>query len=209
MQRILIVDDLTDAQLLLGALAREGFPGCSVHCTASVAEARRDIDALPFDLALVDLSLGDGSGTLVIQHLKAAQPRCLAIVATIHDGDDHLFAALQAGADGYLLKDQPSQQTLRQLQRIADGEPPLSPAVARRLVRHFQDAPSPTDTPALTQREREVLALLARGLTLAEIARLLDLSRHTVGDHVKSLYRKLNISSRAEAALLAHNIGLT
>lgn len=209
MRRVLIVDDLPDAQLLLGNLAREGFPGCSVYCADSVAEARNTIDAGAFELALVDLSLGDGSGTTVIQHLKAAQPHCLAVVATIHDGDEHLFAALQAGADGYLLKDQPSQQTLRQLQRIADGEPPLSPAVARRLMKHFQEQAAPTDTPQLTQREREVLALLARGLTLGEIARLLDLSRHTVGDHVKSLYRKLNISSRAEAALLARNIGLT
>lgn len=209
MHRVLIVDDLADAQLLLGALAREGFPGCSVHYADSVADARVDIDAQSFDLALVDLSLGDGSGTTVIHHLKTAQPRCLAVVATIHDGDEHLFAALQAGADGYLLKDQPSQQTLRQLQRIADGEPPLSPAVARRLMKHFQEAAAPADASQLTQREREVLALLARGLTLGEIARLLDLSRHTVGDHVKSLYRKLNISSRAEAALEARDRGLT
>ena len=209
MRAILIVDDLPDAQLLLGALAREGFPGCSVHYAGSVAEARSDIDAQSFDLALVDLSLGDGSGTLVIQHLKATQPSCLAVVATIHDGDEHLFTALQAGADGYLLKDQPSPLTLRQLQRITDGEPPLSPAVARKLVKHFQEVSTPTSEPPLTPREREVLALLARGLTLVEIARLLELSRHTVGDYVKSLYRKLNISSRAEAALLARNIGLT
>lgn len=209
MRSVLIVDDLEDARSLLRVIARESFPGCELREATGVQDARAAVAAEAFDLALVDLSLADGSGTEVLQYLKLAQPKCVAVVATIHDADQHLFSALQAGADGYLLKDQPPDVLRRQLQRITDGEPPLSPAVARRLVRHFKETPAAADDVPLTPREREVLALLTRGLTLAEIGRLLDLSRHTVGDHVKSLYRKLNISSRAEAALRARTIGLT
>ena len=139
------------------------------------------------------------------------------VVATIHDDDDHLFHALQAGAQGYLLKDLPTDWLAAQLRGIAQGQPPLSPAIARRLLRHFQApalvnaqmpelaAPAATD---LSTRESEVLGLLAQGVRIADIGVALGISRHTVGDHVKNIYRKLNITSRAEAALQARHLGL-
>lgn len=213
MNRVLIVDDLQDARELLTELVTAGFPQARIITADSVAAAQAAITTQGFDLALVDLSLADGFGTEVIALLHEQQPDCMTVVASIHDDDERLFAALQAGASGYLLKDQPAELTLRQLQNIADGQPPLSPAMARRLVQYFQGRQqsdvAPVAEEALTPREREVLGLLARGFTLSDIARQLEISRHTVGDHVKNLYRKLDISSRAQAALHAQRFGLT
>lgn len=209
MTPILIVDDLRDARELLGELALAAFPAAALLCADSVAAVRRMLgDAAPA-LALVDLSLGDGSGLEVIQHLRQQCPDCRVVVATIHDDDARIFAALQAGAEGYLLKDQPQDITLRQLTSITEGQPPLSPAIARRLIRHFQAPAASLPEDLLTVREREVLTLLARGLTLTDIGRQLEISRHTAGDHVKNIYRKLDISTRAQAALHAQRIGLT
>jgi DNA-binding NarL/FixJ family response regulator len=143
-----------------------------------------------------------------------------SVVVTIHDDDEHLFPALQAGAFGYLLKEQSREQLAEQLQRIAQGEPPLSPSIARRVIQYFtaqarmqpqhvgNDADSVTPHVQLTERENEVLLRVAKGFTLPEIGQQLNLSRHTIADYVKQIYRKLNVSSRAEAALEAQRLGL-
>ena len=218
MKQILLVDDLADALDLLQGAVRAAFGPVPCTLARSVRQAlaaldRADSEGLRFDLALVDLALGDGSGLQVIAQLVQRQPDCAVVVASIHDGDEHLFQALQAGAQGYLLKDHPSDWLALQLQGIAQGQPPLSPAIARRLLRHFQaplaaQLPEAPDAPCLSAREREVLGLLAQGVRIAEIGVALGISRHTVGDHVKNIYRKLNISSRAEAALQARQLGL-
>jgi DNA-binding NarL/FixJ family response regulator len=140
------------------------------------------------------------------------------VVVTIHEDDDHLFPALQAGAFGYLLKEQSREQLSEQLQRISQGEPPLSPSIARRVIQYFttqarqqQHMSEPDNvTPhvQLTDRENEVLLRVAKGFTLPEIGVQLNLSRHTIADYVKQIYRKLNVSSRAEAALEAQRLGL-
>ncbi|MBN4688526.1 response regulator transcription factor, partial [Escherichia coli] len=90
-----------------------------------------------FELALIDLGLPDGSGTDVVGVLRDVQPDARSVVVTIHDDDEHLFPALQAGAFGYILKEQSRQQIAEQLQRIAQGEPPLSPSIARRVIQYF------------------------------------------------------------------------
>ena len=139
------------------------------------------------------------------------------MVVTIHEDDDHLFPALQAGAFGYLLKEQSREQLSEQLQRISQGEPPLSPSIARRVIQYFtaQARQQPMREPdnvtphvQLTDRENEVLLRVAKGFTLPEIGVQLNLSRHTIADYVKQIYRKLNVSSRAEAALEAQRLGL-
>ena len=224
MKQILLVDDLADALVMLQSAVLAAFGPVPCTLARSVRQALAALDSADsegvcFDLALVDLALGDGSGLEVIAQLAQRQPGCAVVVASIHDGDEHLFQALQAGAQGYLLKDQPSDWLARQLQGIAQGQPPLSPAIARRLLRHFQtsvavqvpeapEAPEVPEVSCLSTREREVLGLLAQGVRIAEIGTALGISRHTVGDHVKNIYRKLNISSRAEAALQARQLGL-
>jgi DNA-binding NarL/FixJ family response regulator len=223
-KRVLIVDDLPAALAMVRAAVLEAFAGAVCSEADSVASALELLAQARFDLALVDLGLPDGDGVDLIARVALAQPGCLIVVATIYDDDAHLFRALQAGAQGYLLKDQPRDWLARQLRGLAQGQPPLSPAIARRLLRHFRGtssggerpvAASDTDASAepargdeLTGREREVLSLLAQGARSADIALTLGISRHTVGDHVKNIYRKLEIGSRAEAALRARRLGL-
>ncbi len=206
--RVLIVEDMPESLAMLRELADAAFPGSQCLEAVDVRTALGQL-VIPFQLALVDLSLPDGSGSAVIEALSRDQPECTIVVATIFDDDDHLFGALRAGAHGYLLKDEPLENLIDQLNGIRDGRPPLSPSIARRILEHFR-APQPAAPAAvaLTAREREVLGHLAQGVSLAEIGRRLGISPYTVGDHVKSIYRKLNISSRAEAALQAKNLGL-
>ena len=157
------------------------------------------------------------------------------IVTTLYSDDDHLFPALQCGADGYLLKEDRFEVLVEELQKIVRGQPPLSPAIARRLLTHFRHgaqrrrpAPSdsgfnsagafqssrpvpiekPLDHERLTPRESEVLTYLSKGFTIKEIASLMGIKWFTVNDHIKSIYKKLNVSSRAEAAVLASKQGL-
>lgn len=222
MKRVLLVDDLPDALDIMQAAVRAAFGQAVCVRAESARDGMRQVERERFDLALVDLSLGDGHGCEVIARIAHCQPDCAIVVSTICDDDESLFQALQAGAQGYLLKDHPVDWLAGQLQGIAQGQPPLSPAVARRLLRYFQrravdpergqaegGASRARDAAAaLSQREREVLGLLAQGMRILEIGAALHISRHTVGDHVKNIYRKLNIGSRAEAALHARRLGL-
>ena len=115
----------------------------------------------------------------------------------------------EAGAQGYLLKSDPRELILHNLRQLPDGAPPLSPSIARRVMDHFRTTgPNIDDTATLTPREAEVLSLVARGLRVADVATALELAPSTVSSHVKAIYRKLNISSRAEAAYLAARLGL-
>jgi DNA-binding NarL/FixJ family response regulator len=210
MKTVLLVDDLPEALAMLESVVLEAFPLARCIRATGVTEARRALTATCFDLALVDLGLTDGDGLEVITCLSERQPQCAIVVATIYDDDEHLFKALQAGAQGYLLKDHPPDWLARQLCGIIDGQPALSPAITRKLLRYFQRPPEARRIAVaeLSGREREVLGLMAQGIRITDIAVELTISRHTVGDHVKNIYRKLNISSRAEAALHARSLGL-
>ncbi len=210
MKTALILEDMPESQEMLREVAQTAFPNIKVHCAADIASGMDMLNHYHFDLALIDLSLPDGSGTTVVQALSTRFPRCMIVVATLFDDDDHLFPALRAGAQGYLLKDEAPEELVKQLCGINEGHPPLSPSIARRLLSHFRIEPEKPvkEETQLTPREREVLGALARGITIANIGDELKISRHTVGDHVKNIYRKLNITSRAEAALQAKNMGL-
>ena len=202
MQQGVIVEDLPDARdWLIKALA-EAFPGISIRSAANLAEARRLIAEQAPQIALIDIGLPDGSGIDLIAELKQSHPTLMSVVTSIFDDDTHLFAALGAGACGYLLKDQSRDQLCGMLQRIVDGQPPLSPSIARRLLGFFGPREDDDETP-LTRRERDVLALIAKGYTTARVAELLSISPHTAAGYVKSIYSKLSISSRAEAAMEA------
>ena len=211
MKIALILEDMPESQEMLSEVAQTAFPNIKVYCVADIASGMDMLNRYHFDLALIDLSLPDGSGTTVVQALSTRFPHCMIVVATLFDDDDHLFPALRAGAQGYLLKDEAPEELVKQLRGINEGHPPLSPSIARRLLSHFRVEPEKQQTKEdiqLTPREREVLSALARGITIANIGDELGISRYTVGDHVKNIYRKLNITSRAEAALQAKNMGL-
>ncbi len=215
MTNILLLEDLPEIRTWLRSLVLQVFPGAQVSEAARVHDALELVTAVRFDLALVDLGLPDGSGVDVVTKLRDLQPEAQSVVVTIHDDDEHLFPALQAGAFGYILKEQARELITEQLQRISQGEPPLSPSIARRVMAYFTEKSKPArayndllPNVSLTERESEVLLRVAKGYTLPEIGVQLGLSRHTIADYVKQIYRKLNVSSRAEAALEAQRLGL-
>jgi DNA-binding NarL/FixJ family response regulator len=206
--RGLIVEDQPATAAGLQQVLVSAFPGIDVCIAATLAQARALLREHAPELALVDLSLPDGSGAELIEHLAAVLPRCHRVVTTIFSDDVHLFPALRAGAHGYLLKDQPREQMAKALAGIVDGEPPLSPAIARRLLQVFQPAAVAHQTDRLTPRERETLALIAKGFKLPDVALQLGVTRNTAAGFIKAIYRKLNIGSRAEATLEAARRGL-
>ena len=212
MDHILLLEDLPQIRAWIRGLVLQVFPQAQISEAAHVHDALALVGAVRFELALVDLGLPDGSGVDVVAALRESQPEAQSVVVTIHDDDEHLFPALQAGAFGYVLKEQPREHFIDQLSRISQGEPPLSPSIARRVIAYFaaQARPQANAMPrvSLTDRESEVLLRVAKGYTLPEIGVQLNLSRHTIADYVKQIYRKLNVSSRAEAALEAQRLGL-
>ncbi len=212
MKNILLLEDLPEIRAWLRKLVLQVFPTAHISESARVHDAISLASAVKFELALIDLGLPDGSGVDVVTKLRDVQPEAQSVVVTIHDDDEHLFPALQAGAFGYILKEQPREMITEQLQRISQGEPPLSPSIARRVMAYFSEKAKPQASllphVSLTDRESEVLLRVAKGYTLPEIGVQLGLSRHTIADYVKQIYRKLNVSSRAEAALEAQRLGL-
>lgn len=206
--RALVVDDLVEAREWMAAALQAAFPGIEVDAAASLGEASAKIHPPP-PLALIDLGLPDGSGIRLIEDLRTSGAGTLCIVSTVFDDDAHLFPALRAGAQGYVLKDRDRDALAGMLRGIAAGQPPLSPSIARRLLRHFQPMPAaPEDETPLTPRETDVLRLTAKGLTLQGVAEALGISRHTVSGYLKDIYRKLSVGTRAEATLEAARRGL-
>lgn len=204
----LILDDLPACIAWLRQALERAFPGIVIATAASLAEARSRLAELPaLDLALVDLGLPDGDGTTLIPRIRQQRPEVVTVVTTVFDDDAHLFPALSAGAAGYLLKDEAVDALAQRLRGIVEGQPPLSPSIARRLLRHFQPPPAPS-AQTLSPRESEVLRLIAKGYSVPEAAELLGLTKHTVAGYVKDIYRKLDVGSRAEATLEASRRGL-
>jgi DNA-binding NarL/FixJ family response regulator len=211
-RRALVLDELAASRAWLRAAVEQAFPGILVVEADSLRQAQTVLTPTP-DLALIDLGLPDGSGIELIERLRAEDAGTLCVVATVFDDDAHLFPALHAGAQGYVLKDLSHEDLAAMLRGIVQGQPPLSASIARRLLRHFGpvavvDARVDDDCETLTAREKDVLQLIGKGLTVAEAAAALVLSRHTCAGYVKDIYRKLRVGSRAEAALAATRLGL-
>jgi len=218
--RALIVEDLDEPREWLAELLPQALPSVRrVDTVATLAQARERMREHAYGLALVDWGLPDGTSESLITELVAARPGAVVIVATIHDDDTHVFPALRAGAQGYILKSQPGVVVISQLRRIEMGEPALSPSIALRVLRHFHAVPATSavqrgasldgEAPKqLTDREIDVLRLIAKGYKAPEVAPLLGITAHTVSSYVRDIYRKLGISSRAEAAMEAAKRGL-
>jgi len=200
-ERILVVED---DPATLGWLRAElgALPGAEVNGCASVAEARRWLETHTPHIVLTDLGLPDGSGIEVIGLALRLHPRCEVLVISIFGDERHVVSAIEAGASGYLLKDSSLQPLAEQLQHLRDGGSPLSPQIARTLIRRQRPQPQPAgqeDGSALTERELEVLTFIAKGFSYQEGAAMLGVSTNTVRTHVKRIYQKLAVNSRTEA----------
>jgi len=202
--RVLIVDDhpLT-RDALAGLLTQHGFSvvGGAADGEGSIEVARE----LQPDLILLDLSMPGIGGLGALPLLREVVPACEVVMLTASVAEENLLAAIRAGAAGYLLKTEPPERIVEFLRGVADGEAALSGSIARRLlekVREGRDANGAVPDSiarALSAREREVLLLLDDHLGTDQIAARLFISEHTVRSHVKSLLRKLGVSSRRQA----------
>jgi Response regulator containing a CheY-like receiver domain and an HTH DNA-binding domain len=216
--RILVVEDVRETREWVVRLVRQALspvaPRLSVTETATMRQALGAIgpkaDNPGFDLAFIDLSLPDGDGFRVLRYLKSQSPATVGVVTTAMAADSDIVAALAAGAQGYLLKDQPEELIVRQIAAIQAGVPAISPPIARRIMEHFRlTGPNTEPESLLTEREQEVLSLIGRGQRVPEVAQILGVAHSTIATHIKSIYAKLGISSRAEAAVHASRMGLT
>lgn len=207
--KAVVVDDFIDAAHWLETALRLSFPGVEVTIADTLSKGRSAVRTVRPDLIVVDLGLPDGSGVDLIAEVREKLPNTPAIVATVYDDDRHIFPALRAGACGYLLKEESQENLVRQLQALVRGELPLSPSVARSVMEYFTASrPQGERLEDLTPREREILAALASGDTLAQVAEHFNVSRNTVATHVKRVYDKLNVSTRAEATIIAVRLGI-
>jgi DNA-binding NarL/FixJ family response regulator len=203
-ERILLVDDhpLTRSALA-GLLTQHGFD--VVGEAADGEEAVEAAARLEPDLILLDLSMPGLDGLSALPRLRAAAPRCEVVVLTASGTEENLLGAIRGGAAGYLLKSEPPERIVDFLRGVAQGEAALSGAVARRLLEQVREGGGRSSgvpdsiAATLSARELEVLLLLDDHLGTDEIAKRLFISEHTVRSHVKSLLRKLGVSSRREA----------
>ena len=201
--RILIVDDhpLT-RDALATLLGQNGF-----DVVGQAGDGNEAIDSarnLQPDLVLLDLSMPELDGLDALPRLREAAPDCEVVVLTASGTEENLLAAIRGGAAGYLLKTEPPERIVEFLNGVAEGEAALSGAIARRLLQQVRDGTADAGVPdsiaqAVSARELEVLLLLDEHLGTDEIAKRLFISEHTVRSHVKSLLRKLSVSSRREA----------
>ncbi|MBC2861751.1 response regulator transcription factor [Stappia sp. 28M-7] len=208
MTKILIVEDLSETRRWLSEIVSAAFEKSEIHEAASMRAGIAQAAARDYDVALIDLGLPDGSGLDVLRNLRLLRPQTVCVVTTVMGDDASIVGALSAGAQGYLLKEQPQDLLVRQLKQMAEGIPALSPSVARRIMEHFKRTGPAAPEDDLTGREREVLGLIGRGLRNGEVAESLGISENTVAGYIKDIYRKLGISSRDEASWHAARLGL-
>jgi NarL family two-component system response regulator LiaR len=208
--RILIADD--------HAIVREGLRALiqTEEGMELVGEAVDGVTAVQLyqslkpDLLLLDLLMPRKDGIAVIQEIKQFDPQARIIILTSFAEDNKVFPAIKAGAQGYLLKDTSPQELIQAIREVKQGESFLHPAIARKLIHELNrpaDAKQMKDI--LSERELEVLGLIAEGLPNQEIARRLVISERTVRNHVGNILSKLNLDNRTQAALYAHQHGLT
>ena len=212
MIRVLLCDDqrLVRSGFAMILRAEEGLEvvGEAADGVEAVAAARE----LAPDVVLMDVRMPRVDGIEATRQIAALPDAPRVLVLTTFDLDEYVFAALRAGASGFLLKDAPEEQLLAAIRVVADGGSLFAPAVTQRLIERFasleEPAPAPSALAELTAREAEVLRLLARGRSNAEIAAELVVSEHTVKTHVAHVLSKLGLRDRIQAVILAYESGL-
>lgn len=222
---LIVEDDPTMRDFFAASVSRHE----RLHLLAAVGsltEARPwlESDAAPVDVLLVDLGLPDGSGLELIRLARRQHPACEALVISMFGDEENVLASIEAGALGYIHKDATPDDIDQTILEMKAGASPISPMIARRVLSKYRSQqaqaapPAPEPLPSvevtsparglLSNREQEVLELIARGFSYAEIARLKSMSVHTVQTHIKNLYGKLAVHSKSEAVYEATRMGL-
>jgi DNA-binding NarL/FixJ family response regulator len=155
------------------------------------------------DIILMDIDMPGISGIDAIKEVRQALPECIIIMQTIHDSEEKIFESIKAGAHGYLTKDAKPAFLIQAIEEAVVGGSPLTPGIARKVISHFKEQPLVDNDFNLSEREKEILQLLANGRSYKMIASDLDIAYETVHSHIKRIYQKLHVSSLAEALGLA------
>ena len=229
MWRVLIVEDNLPMRGFFVASVQKSDQLALAADVGTVAEACAWLDkpGNVVDVLLTDLGLPDGSGLQVIRHARQRHPECEPLVISMFGDEDNVLASIEAGALGYIHKDAAPDDIAQTILEMKAGASPISPMIARRVLSKYlalqskrpvalensaqpaiETIASSADKELLTKREHEVLELIARGFSYAEIARLKTLSVHTVQTHIKGLYAKLAVHSKSEAVFEATRMGL-
>ena len=227
--RVLIVEDDPEMRSFFAASVERCAQLSLVASVSSVAEAKICLNEAtqPVDVLLTDLGLPDGSGLQVIRHARTCHPACEALVISMFGDEDNVLASIEAGALGYIHKDAAPDDIANTILQMKAGASPISPMIARRVLSKYRSmqsdiAPALVDVEhsaikieviepgkgLLSRREQEVLELVSRGFSYAEIADSKNLSVHTIQSHIKSLYGKLEVHSKVEAVQEATRMGL-
>ena len=219
--RVLIVEDDAGVRNFFAASIQRCAQLELVDAVGTLEEAFRCLrtDA-SIDVVLTDLGLPDGDGLEVIRMATRVNPRCEPLVISMFGGEEHVLASIEAGALGYIQKDAAPEDIAKVILEMKAGASPISPMIARKLLARYAGLRTNALVAAtsthqavggvrpLTAREQDVLSLIARGFSYAEVARLLCVSVHTVQAHIKSLYAKLAVHSKNEAVFEATRLGL-
>jgi len=209
--RILIADDHTLFRDGMAALLATNEGTEVVGQASSGREAIENAASLQPDVILMDIQMPEINGIEATRQIVSTSPHIGVIVVTMFEDDDTVFAAMRAGARGYVLKGADQDQMLRTIEAVARGEALFGSAIADRLMAYF-NKPRPAGPaevfPDLTEREREVLELIAQGLDNREIARRLTISHKTVRNHVSNIFNKMQVAGRAEAIIRARDAGM-
>ena len=209
---ILIADDSAPFRDGMRAMLRREADLTLLGEATTGAEAARMAVSLQPDVVLMDLHMPEGNGIDATRKIVSQAPHIRVLVLTMFEDDDSVFAALQAGARGYLLKGADKAEILRAIRAVHSGEAIFGPAIAQRLMGYFASlrptTPAQPPFPELTDREREILAMIARGRTNQEIADDLVVSLKTVRNHVSNIFAKLQVADRAQAMDVARKAGL-
>jgi DNA-binding NarL/FixJ family response regulator len=215
--RVVLVEDHPDTLAYFQASIERRAELALVASFDALAPAMQWFEGHQADILLTDLALPDGSGLSLLRMVAASQPQCDMLVISMFGDEDHVVACIEAGAVGYVHKDAGDADIAQVLLDVKQGASPISPMVARGVLAKLkllqEGAPTQAQVPsgdkvALTPREIELLEMLARGYAYAEIAEACSISLHTVQGHVKSIYSKLAVRSRAQAVFEASRLGL-
>lgn len=216
---VLIVEDEPMIQSRLRHILLEmGYSNHMLIFVSHLKAALQKIEEQPVSLALVDLGLPDGNGIELIEQLRAKDSSVLILVISAWSTQNSLFSAIQAGATGYVLKERDDTEVIMAIRSILRGGAPIDPFIAREILSQIsvqkpQEIAKPFKQPdedieQLTNREHEILNLVAQGLSNREIAEQLFVSRYTVESHIKHIYRKLSVSKRTKAVSTARSLGI-
>ena len=215
---VLIVEDQYVIQCRLKNILKDlGYSDEVLLFANNVREAEYLLQQEPFCLALIDLGLSDGNGISIIEKIHELGSQTLILVVSAWSTQNSLLKAIKAGATGYVLKERDDTEVSLAIRSILRGGAPIDPFIAREILKQIsssepsssleQVVPDP-EQESLTQREKEILSLVAQGLSNREIADELCVSRYTVESHIKHIYRKLSVSKRTKAVSTARHLGI-